>query len=129
MKLSRGYQNDLPLHLVAGLDGEAETALSHPLRREILRRLNSDPNKGESPSTLAKSIPCSPAISTVSYHAKVLVECETAESENDLTDSPSDLLYRTLVSRDATIRDVLDQMSARDAAFSGQSGGFKEDNP
>lgn len=123
MKLSRGYRNDLPLHLVAGLDGATETALSHPLRREILRRLNSEPKTAVSPSGLAKSLPFRTTISNLSYHANVLVKCRIAESEPDsAADSPWDAMYRTLVNGDTTIRNVLEQMKPRDAQLSREHG-------
>lgn len=64
----------LPAELAHGLSPTARHALSHPIRRGILRELNRD---GATPRTPDELCPLFPGASraTIAYHANVLSDC------------------------------------------------------
>ena len=67
--------HDLPTRSPAGLIPDIEIALRHPLRRELLQLLATNP-EGRSLVELARELPGT-SISTVSYHLHFLGHCGT----------------------------------------------------
>jgi DNA-binding transcriptional ArsR family regulator len=55
-------------------DNDLLTALRHPLRRQILRRMAESEDQPISPRELSGEL--TQPLSNVSYHVRVLVECE-----------------------------------------------------
>jgi DNA-binding transcriptional ArsR family regulator len=64
----------LPSQLAAHLSPMARDALSHPMRRQILRALNGS-SEPRSPSEIATAALPQAGVSVVSYHAQVLETC------------------------------------------------------
>jgi hypothetical protein len=102
----------LPANLVANLSPRTQSALEHPLRRQILRLLNAS-GSPRSPIEIATEI--SASVSVVGYHAGVLRDCGSVEVTAGWPDgdaaAPS---YSSTVAADPQIASVLQATSHLD---------------
>lgn len=111
----RGHRNDLPLELAAHLDDALEDALSHPVRRQLLRVLAEQEPEPLSPSQLVRTGGLDSTVSVVAYHAKVLCRSGAAYlADERWTTGSTQSFYRSLVATDPNVTEVLTAMASID---------------